>query len=593
MLNNNNLAKSDFITSAFPAQYGNANASVFDIRFREGNNEKREYVAQIGFNGFELGAEGPFKKDSKSSYIINYRYSTLGVFKALGIDFGTGAATPIYQDLNFKLTFPTKGNGKFTAFGLLGNSSIDLLGSDVTKEDLEAQDDENLFGNEGQDVYPRYQNYLTGVSFEKSVSPKTFVKVTGGFTFNQNDYYIDSLVRGQPSDISVITNRFRSAEGDFATTITSLAFFTRTKFNVKNSLTSGFYIDGNNIDFINRDIYANTGTDTIRVDVNESNVLYQGYTTWRHRFNQHWSLNAGLHAQYYSLNEQVAIEPRTSLQYQINASNSLSVGYGVHNQTPNFYTSYSQKRTAAGYEFTNKGLDFISSQHYVLTYDWNVSEFLRVKVESYLQELSNISVESTPSSFSAINTGASFGPEDKTDLVSNGTGRNYGAELTLERFFNKGFYFLFTTSLFDSKYRGSDNIERNTAYNTQYVVNGLAGKEWRVGRSKNYLSLNLKVTSIGGRYLTPIDFATSQALGRTEFVESKAFSEKQDAYFRTDLRVSYRKEYTKSTLEVSLDLQNLTFNQNIFQQSYNPRTNTVNTEYQQGFFPVPFVRFTF
>ncbi len=32
------LGKSDFFTSAFPAQYGNANGGVFDLMLREGNN---------------------------------------------------------------------------------------------------------------------------------------------------------------------------------------------------------------------------------------------------------------------------------------------------------------------------------------------------------------------------------------------------------------------------------------------------------------------------------------------------------------------------------------------------------------------------
>jgi len=163
----------------------------------------------------------------------------------------------------------------------------------------------------------------------------------------------------------------------------------------------------------------------------------------------------------------------------------------------------------------------------------------------------------------------------------------------LERFFSKGYYFLITSSFFDSKYKGSDGIERNTAFNTGYVVNALAGKEWQLGKKGKYLSLNLKLTTIGGKYLTPIDFDLSQQYGRTIYKESEAFSEQQDPYFRTDLKISYRKEYAKSTLEVALDLQNITNNKNIFSQSYNPRTNSIVTQYQQSFFPVPFVRFTF
>ena len=329
------------------------------------------------------------------------------------------------------------------------------------------------------------------------------------------------------------------------------------------------------------------------MDISDNNTLSQAYTQWKHRFSSKLSFSAGLHAQHYSLNNQAVVEPRGNVTYQMTGNKSLSFGYGLHHQTPSVYTSYAQTKTPTGVLYTNKDLDFIASNHYVLTYDWNLSETLRLKAEAYYQELSNVPVERNASSFSAINTGVSFGPSDKVNLINRGTGKNYGVELTLERFFSKGYYFLFTTSLFDSKYKGSDNIERNTAYNTQYVVNALGGKEFRVGRNKNFLSLNLKVTTIGGRYLTPLNFAASQAQGQAVYNETLALSEKQQPYFRTDFRVAYRKEYKRSTLEFSLDLQNVTGNQNIFTQTYNPRTNSIANQYQQGFFPVPFVRYTF
>ncbi|HYC87338.1 MAG TPA: TonB-dependent receptor, partial [Chryseosolibacter sp.] len=153
--------------------------------------------------------------------------------------------------------------------------------------------------------------------------------------------------------------------------------------------------------------------------------------------------------------------------------------------------------------------------------------------------------------------------------------------------------FLITTSLFNSRYKGSDGIERNTAFNTKYVLNVLAGKEWRLAKNGKFLSVNMKLTTIGGKYLTPVDFERSQQYQRTVYREDLAFSQRADAYFRADLKLSYRREYRKSTLEISLDLQNVTNNKNVFTQTYNARTNTVVTQYQQSFFPVPFARFTF
>lgn len=586
MLNNNNLDKSDFMTSAFTAQYGNALAGVFDIKLRDGNNETNEYVAQVGFNGFEMGAEGPLSKKSKASYIANYRYSTLGVFQALGLEFGTGSNTPLYQDLNFKISLPTKNRGKWTVFGIGGISEIDLLGSEA---DLST--DSDLYGSENEDTYPRYKTAIAGVSYEKNISKKSFLKLTAGTSHTFEGFSGDSLVRNSEQEV---TARYKRIEGEFNTAKYSAVGFLRTKLNAKNNLTSGFYIDYTDFNLLNRDFYANLGTSLTRVNIEDQTTLYQAYTTWRHRFSQKFSLNLGAHAQYYSLNEQAVIEPRISAQYVLNGKHSLSVGYGLHNQAQSIYTAYIQTELTDGTRLlTNTDLDFTQAQHSVLTYDWNITDNLRLKAETYYQTLSKVPVERRATSYAALNDGSSFIPSDTDSLVNKGTGSNYGVELTLERFFHKGFYFLITGSLFDSKYKGSDGIERNTAFNTHYVLNTLAGKEWRVGHKRNYLVLNLKLTTIGGKYLTPIDVQASQQLGRSVYDNTNAFSKKQDPYFRTDLKFSYRKEYAKSTLEMAIDFQNITNNQNIFSQAYNPRTNSIVTQYQQGFFPVPFVRFTF
>ena len=151
-----------------------------------------------------------------------------------------------------------------------------------------------------------------------------------------------------------------------------------------------------------------------------------------------------------------------------------------------------------------------------------------------------------------------------------------------------------TASIFDSKYRGSDKVWRNTAFNTGYVFNALVGKEWKIGTSgQHILALNIKFSTIGGRYLTPLKFEDSKQAERAIFDENKAFSQRQTEYLRADVKLAYRREYAKSTLEFAVDLQNVSNNQNVFNQQYNRRTNSIVTQYQQGFFPVPFVRYTF
>lgn len=210
MINNNTLAKSDFMTGAFPAQYGNATAGVFDLKLRNGNNERRELMGQVGFNGFELGAEGPFSKNSKASYLVNYRYSTLGIFKTLGFEFGTGVSVPLYQDLNFKINLPTAGKGNLSVFGMGGLSEIDLKGSEA-----DLGENKNLYGSENVDAYPRYKSGVAGVAYERSMSEKTYARLVAGISYTHERLKNDSLVRNGQQEV---VSKYLWNEAKFGTT---------------------------------------------------------------------------------------------------------------------------------------------------------------------------------------------------------------------------------------------------------------------------------------------------------------------------------------------------------------------------------------
>lgn len=580
MLNNNNIDKSDFLTSAFPAQYGNAVAGVFDMRLRDGNHNKKEFVAQIGFNGFELGAEGPLGKNKNTSYVANYRYSTLGVFQKMGINFGAGSAVPLYQDLNFKVVSNISKKSKVTFFGVSGNSKIDFLGKDVDTSKVE-----QYSGDPYADERNKFGMSVTGLAYEYQLSDKTSTKLTLGYGYTMQQYSADSLSTTDGHAVPLQKGKFTTSKLSGVWTITH-------KMNAKNNMQAGLTYDHLGFDLVNKEVEPN-GTEHIFIDQTGNYGLAQGFAQWKHRFNNKLSSVAGVHGQWVTINNTMAAEPRASLRYAIGRKQAISVGYGLHHQAQNVYTYFSETRTATGVTLTNKELGLTRSHHSVVTYDWNITDNLRMKAEGYYQVLGNIPVEQRSSSFSMVNTGADFGYTDVDSLVNKGKGHNYGAELTVERFFKQGYYFLITGTIFNSRYEGSDGVERNTAFNTGHVLNVLAGKEFKVGKKGNVLAMNLKLTSVGGRYFTPVNYAASQQAGHTIYMDNIAFSEKQPDYFRSDLRISYRKEYRKSTLEVAVDLQNLTNHQNILERYYDVKKDKTVTVYQQSFFPVPTIRYTF
>jgi len=581
MLNNNNIAKSDFLTGAFPAQYGNALAGAFDIKLRNGNRDKAEYVAQIGFNGFEGGAEGPIGKNKKTSYLINYRYSTLSVFKELGLNLGTGTAVPVYQDVNYKVVSDLSKKSKISVFGLAGNSRADFLGKDIdtTKPDLYG-------GNPFSDQKTKFATTITGASFEHLLSEKSTTKLIVGYSSTDQLYTNDSI--GQSDNTS-----HPSELADFSTGKLSIQWLYMHKFNAKNNLQTGLTYENISYDMQYKRMYP-LQPDRVYTDQNGNMGLYQGFAQWKHRFSKDLSVVGGMHFQYLDLNNSFAAEPRAGLRYSINTRNAVSLGYGLHSQAQNVYNYFVRTPDAnGGYTLTNKNMGFTQSNHFVAAYDLNISSSMRIKAETFYQLIGNVPVESSTSSFSVLNSGADFGIDNRDSLVNNGKGYNYGAELTIEHFLSKGFYFLVTGSLIRSRYEGSDGVERNTAFNTGHVLNVLAGKEFKVGKKGSILAINVKATTIGGRYLTPLQLAASQLSGTAVYRNELAFSEKQPDYFRTDFKIAYRKEFRKSTMEFSIDLQNITNNKNVFNQTYDRRTNRIVNNYQQGFFPVPMFRYTF
>ena len=575
ILNYNTLDKSDFMTSAFPAEYGNALAGVFDLQLRSGNNEQKEYLGQIGFNGFEAGVEGPFSKKSKASYIANYRYSTLGVFNAMGINFGTGTAIPKYQDVTFKVDVPTKKSGRFTLFGLGGISDIEFLGSEQDLESL----DENFYADENFDSYAQFKSGVVGVSHLYYFNPTTYYKLSLAASHQSHAFQSDSL---STEDRSAIP----SEEANLQNNKYSAHLLLSRKFSARNNATVGMILDLYDFDLENS--WLVPGEERSIRNAQGQSLLTQAYAEWQHRFNDKLTLNTGMNYQHFEISNSSAVNPRAGLSYKLDHQQTFGAGYGLNSQIQPLEVYFNRTLLPDGdVLLTNQNLGLVHSHHYVLSYDRTLSPNLRLKAETYYQRIYGAGVTREASSFSLLNAGADFDPIDATYLVNQGTGYNYGLELTLERFYSDGYYFLFTSSLYDAKYKGSDGVVRSTAFDGGYIVNLLGGKEFKVGRKDNTLNVDIKLTASGGKRYTPINYDQSAQLGYQVEYEDQAFSQKTNDYFRTDLKIMYRVNARRITHEIGINVQNITNRQNEFSRIYNPRTNTVQTRNQMGLLPIP------
>ena len=365
------------------------------------------------------------------------------------------------------------------------------------------------------------------------------------------------------------------------------------KFNSRDFINTGVYSDLYTTLFIDSiDNYFGNNTFVTLRDYRGTTVLMRGFIQWQHKFTDNFLINVGVSDQFFLLNNSNAIEPRAGLKYSINNKQSISLGGGMHSQLQPIYIYFATDSLNGKRVETNKNLDFTRATHAVLAYDNSFATNFRLKAELYYQYIYNAPIQNFPSYFSALNLGADFESPNVNNLVSKGIGENYGIELTLEKFYSKGYYILFTGSLFESKYKGSDNIIRNTAFNGNYVFNLLGGKEFKIGQ-RHTLSVDVRGTYAGGKRYTPIDLNASIASNDEVRDGTRAYEFQYPDYFRLDVKPGYRYNSKKLTHEFTIDIQNVTQHANVFQQSYDIQNKTIKTDYQLRFFVIPQYRLLF
>jgi len=562
VLSSQMMGNSDFYTGAFPAEYGNATSGVFDIKLRTGNTEEREYTIQAGLLGLDFAAEGPFKKGNKASYLFNYRYSTLALIGSVLPD---DSGILKYQDVSYKINLPTKKAGTFSLWGIGAYDGIDIDALDP--DEWEAITDSD---NSQTSLYM----FASGINHKTSINSSTFLKTAlsvSGNGLSHKEQRLDNDLQPQPQS--------DADKNDYRVTLQSnMTHY----FGDKHSNRTGFYLNhlGYNLD-INE---ANTlGGDLEQlVKENGQSNLFQFYSQSKIDLTPKLLLNAGFHAQYFKLNSDFSFEPRIALKYQVNEKQSLAFAYGLHSRIeslPIYFVDDSGNQP-------NKDLKLMKSNHFVFSYSAMLSENLKLSIEPYYQYLTNIPV--APDSYiSTLNIQNSLFFDDV--LVSDGTGRNIGVDLSLERYLKNGLYYMFSASVFDSKYTANDGIQRNTRFNKNYVINALIGKEWQVGKQKNNLfSANIRLNYLGGNRIEAIDMQNSINQQDVIYGETNgdlSFEKQYPDTPITSFTISFRKNKPKYSSVWSLQVLNIGQTEEFDTDFYNLNTGTVETKFSKTIVP--------
>lgn len=552
LLSNHVLDNSDFLTGAFPAEYGNAISGVFDMNLRRGNNQAYEHTFKAGLLGIDFASEGPLSRKNKGSYLFNYRYSTLGIIQPI---LPEDANTIRYQDLSFKLNFPTS-IGEFSIWGIGGNDfgekNQDLI-TDPGEWETEEDFTDTRFG---------FNVGALGLMHKMNFSSNTLLKTSIVASANDAFWEMDKL--NANSELSP-EHRLSTLTGTH-----SVSSILSHKFSNKLSTRSGVLIHRH---FYNLKIrQAADHSSTLRAIVLDAGFSHrmQAFSQTKLRLSKDFEAMVGLHSQYFALNEEFSLEPRASLKWNLTNTKSISLGYGNHSQMED--AKIYLLRDQDGNQPNDK-LGFARANHFVMSYDWLLTDNIRVKIEPYIQYLYNVPVIAD-SSYSMLNFKQDWFFDQK--LENTGAGQNYGLDMTMEKFLSDNYYFLITGSIFKSKYRGGDHIWRDTRFNRGYAFNALAGSEWQLGPSETkWLGLNLGLNLMGGLRRSPLDEVASIASRQEVLDENRAFESKEPSVYYLDLNLTYRINKSGHSSVWGLQIKNLMGSPDYGGYVYNYQTNTM------------------
>ncbi|MFT4981723.1 MAG: hypothetical protein ACI9UR_001580 [Bacteroidia bacterium] len=562
------LGATDFSTGAFPAEYGNAISGVFDVSFRNGNTERHEFMVRAGIIGLNAGAEGPLNnKDDGSSYLFNYRYSTLGILGALGLHIVDENTTNTYQDLSFKFNLPNTKKSRISIFGIGGLS--DEIG--ITKTDTAEWVE---YAHRFKKTFKTNLAVL-GVSWTQLLDDKSYLKTVLAGTYNDVVDGDDTL------DFNFNLHPIRNTE--FNNTRIALHSFYNRKLNSKLSLRAGIHVDENFYSFQESKYIDSLDQTVTLINGSGNTTTIQPYAQVKYRPTAAVTLVGGLHATYLRLNSTYSVEPRLSLTKKIGKTQLFSFGYGLHGQylpLGSYFTQYA--RSDGSIYFPNKDLEMVQSHHFVWSYEIGFLRNYKAKIEPYFQYLTKLPVSANPeSTYMILNERSGYA---KDSLVNKGTGMNYGVDLSIQRYYAKHWFFLANGSVFWSTYRPLNGKTYSGAYDSRFTMSVMAGYEIQFKNSA--LEFGFRIGYMGGFRYTPIDLEASTAAREAVTVDSLAFTQKYRDYFRPDIRVAYRQDKPKYSWTISLDLGNVVDYKNILRQYYDKQNNTLEFNYQMGFIPV-------
>ncbi|MCK4921926.1 MAG: hypothetical protein KAS71_12835, partial [Bacteroidales bacterium] len=414
---------------------------------------------------------------------------------------------------------------------------------------------------------------VVGANYSRTIGTNSLIKLTVSGSMEHQSNHLDKVYRHIEDGFFEIDSIMEPHNGYHSNVNrNSLSFSWNKRISKRHSFKAGIMSDLYIFDMVDSIFNESLSGYVNRMNHSGPAFLYQPYAQCKIKPSEKVTITGGIHGQFLNLENNVSrvVEPRLGLRYRINKKSAIGFGTGLHSQMVPTYIYYAMQAVEdESYVKSNASLDFIRSYHNVLSWDHSVSQQMRIKFEAYYQHLYNVPVEFSSSSYSVLDEGHDLSRFFPDSLVNKGTGNNTGMEFTLEKFFSKSYFFMFTASIYDSNRTGSNEETYDAIFNGRYILNALGSKEFSFGvKRKSTFTVGGKLTMAGGKRFTPFDVAASDIAGEAVYIDDLRNTMQFDHYFRADIKLNYKLNAMKTSHEIGLDIINVSNRSNILKQTY-------------------------
>lgn len=541
LINVNFINEVDFFSGAFPANRGNALSSVMNLRQRDGRDDRVGGTFMVGATDVGLTLEGPI--GDKTTFLFSARRSYLQfLFKAIGLPF-----LPTYNDFQAKVKYRIDPRNEITFIGL---GAIDQFVLNLEANETEEQQ----FILDQLPEAPQW-NYVNGLVWKHFGQKGFWTFVLSRNMLNNESFKYQDNDSSNPDNLILdytsqeIENKFR-AERTIRSGKMKLNYGVNYEFVKYNTSTFNriFTFSGpQTIDFASEIDFSKYGffAQASRQLLNDRLVLSMGIRSDANTYS----------AEMGNLLEQIS--PRFSLAYSVSERLSLNLNAGIYYQLP----PYTLLGYREGGELINKtyGIDYIRNTQLVAGLEYNTAANSRFTVEAYYKKWNDYPFL-LRDSIALANRGGDFGVIGNEPAIPLSDGRSYGLEFLFQQRLYKGFYGIAAYTLGWSEFQDKKGAFVPSAWDSRHILSLTMGKQfkrnWEVGINWRFQS---------GLPFTPFSDASALAINwdvnyRGVLDYNQLNTERRDAASTIDLRVDKRWFFNKWSLNLYLDIENVTGN---------------------------------